>query len=137
MHELLALIHSHLAAHGCASKGLTGSFSSLEKMLIYHTNHVRYSTSCLWGAPDVDDRSGCRYNELVLDGTKYVAALPSVIEAVFLPVRGPVHHREGDEGSAREMHSRFIHAYRGVDVPLLAFDVVEARAGRAPFRLAT
>ena len=99
---------------------------------------MRVSTSCLWGQPDVEDRSACRYNELVLDGAKYEAALPRVIEAVFFPENGPVHHREGDEASARMVHRRFVQAYQAhrlPTVPLLAFDVAEARAGRPPFRV--
>ena len=161
--------------HGCASKGITGSFKSLERMLIYHENHLKASTSCLWGKPlpglshtvpdhiptassiqspltaprhracfsgkpDVEDRSGCRYNEVVLDGDKYASQLPHVIEAFFFPEHGPVHHHEGDEGQARTVRHDFARAYglgRDETPPLLAFDVMKARAGEPPFREAS
>ena len=58
-----------LAEHGCAStaQGI-GSFKYLERMLIFHMNHLKPSSTCLWGKPDATDRSDCRYNEVVLDG---------------------------------------------------------------------
>ena len=125
------------ADHGCASKGAIGSFKSLERMLIYHGNHLAPTRSCLWGKPDVDDRSNCRYNEVVLKSDVYAAQLPGVVEAVFFPEHGPVHHPEGDEVRARGVHRAFINAFMlngDRRVPLLAYDVEEARFGRAPFR---
>ena len=129
------------ANHGCSSKGLTGSFHTLSRMMEYQQNHLRFSTSCLWGEPDVEDRSGCRYNEVVLDAYKYEASLPRVIEAVFFPEHAVVHHREGDEPRARLVHRSLLRAYglagardRAEVPPLLAFDVQLAQGGHAPFR---
>ena len=126
-------------AHGCAGKGWVGSFRSLERMLEHHIAHgLHPSKSCLWGAPDAEDRSGCRYNEVVLNGDAYAQRLPRVIEAFFFPENGPVHHREGEERQARILHRRFAirYALSGSEAPpLLAFDVQLARNRRAPFRV--
>ena len=132
----------NVADHGCAGKGAIGSFKSLAKMMVYHINHLKSGTSCLWGAPNAADRSSCQYNEVVLNGELYASKLPYVIEAVFFPEGGQVHHREGDESRARLVHRRFVQAYghaygplRGVPAPpLLAFDVQHAKSQRAPFR---
>ena len=142
-------------------------------------SHLKYQLSCLWGEPDAEDRSGCRYNEysarsgthyrqrashapgknapwcsyhpdvvivawararVVLKGEVFAAMLPEVIEAVFYPDGGPVHHIEGDESRARIVHRRFARVYglSGDRVPpLLIFDVDAARRRRAPFRMAS
>jgi hypothetical protein len=129
--------------HGCGGHGTTGSFDSLKSMMKYHEKHLHFGTSCLWGAPDAEDRSGCRYNELVLDGERYAARLPFVIEAIFFPVNGVVHHEEGSESQARILHRRFARTYGmiegecdGCAPPLLRFDVQDARNGkRPPFRM--
>ena len=52
--------------------------------------HLQYSGSCLWGAPTIEDRSGCRYNEVVLNGWLYSQRLPRIVEAVFYPINGHV-----------------------------------------------
>ena len=144
-----------LAEHGCAStaQGI-GSFKYLERMLIFHMNHLKPSSTCLWGKPDATDRSDCRYNEVVLDGAAYAARLPAAVEAIFFPEHGPVHHAEGDEARAKALHAAFGRAFAGAsvpssssrsssvgggssvrgNVPLLAFDVAKARSGLAPFR---
>jgi hypothetical protein len=99
--------------------------------------HLQYSGSCLWGAPTIEDRSGCRYNEVVLNGWLYTQRLPGIVEAVFYPINGHVDHREGDENNARDIHARFRSRYglAAKNVPLLSFDVAAARDGQAPFRL--
>ena len=67
-------------------------------------------------------------------------ALPASFEAFFFPINAPVHHREGDEATARRLHAAFRREFHlaaqgsNLDVPLLSFDVGEARRGRAPFR---
>ena len=51
--------------------------------------------SCLWGAPTAEDRSHCRYNEVVLLwGEKFLQQLPRIVEAFFYPIRGRVDSRE-------------------------------------------
>jgi hypothetical protein len=49
-----------MGAHHTTGKGWSGSFTSLARMLTYHERHVFVHTTCLWGAPDAADRSGCR-----------------------------------------------------------------------------
>ena len=79
--------------------------------------------------------------QLVLDGHAYAARLPDVVEAVFFPEHGSVHHAEGDEARARRVHAALAQTLRAsggggarTALPLLAFDVAEARRGFAPFR---
>ena len=68
----------------------------------------------------------------MLDAVHLLKHLPSVVEAVFFPVRGPVHHPEGDERRAQAVRRSFQQQF-GILLPLLSFDVSEARQGRAPF----
>jgi hypothetical protein len=130
--------------HGCAGCGpafpdCVYNFGRLRNMLHDHHTHMRAKRACLWGKPDTSDRSGCQYNELVLNGHAYVNRLPHAVEAWFWPTNGPVHHREGSESRARTLHKRFRSRYNlsSTRCPLLTFNVGEARAGRAPFRRAT
>merc|ERR1712196_347473 len=105
---------------------------------------MRYNFLCVVGPTSkimdrhsVSGRSGCMYNELVLDGTAYTQLLPSAVEAIFFPINSPepVQNREGDEQSARDVHAAFRRHYgkRQAMPPLLSFDMAEAHAGRAPF----
>ena len=120
--------------HGCGQ----GSYMTLSKMLTAQQRMMRYTGRCVWGEIDAADRSGCRYNELVIKGDRYAQLLPSVIEAIFYPINAEVKHPEGGPEDARKLRAAFIsHFYpRGGNrlPPLLAYDVAEAQAGRAPFR---
>ena len=101
--------------------------------------------SCLWveGGEDPKDRSQCRYNEVVLSADQYHSSLPSVVEAFFYPVNGPVHRREGNPIRAKRAHAAFVSYFAAVagvgkdghSVPLLAFDVSLARRGMPPFSI--
>ena len=92
----------------------------------------------------VRSRSGCRYNEVVLDGDKWAARLPHIIEAFFVPVNGVVNVWEGvwpptpdaRLETARRFHAAFLERYAlsGLQVPLLAYDQRAAESGsREPF----
>ena len=115
---------------------LQGMLQDHERLHVTRTDDL----SCLWaeGGEDPDDRSRCRYNEVVLSASGYRALLPCVIEAVFYPTNGPVHRREGNPERARRARDLFLqqHGQTSEQVPLLAFDVSLARAGHAPFSLA-
>ena len=74
--------------------------------------------------------------QVVLKSSVYAAALPSVIDAIFLPVDGPVHNRAGNVAQASRMRKALIGRYWSnppISVPLLAFHVDEARKGQSPF----
>jgi len=95
--------------------------------------------SCLWGAPTAEDRSHCRYNEVVLWGEKFLQQLPRIVEAFFYPIRGRVDSREGDAESARAARRAFLDQFglRDTDFTrLLTFDVAAARRGTAPWAVA-
>ena len=49
---------------------------------------TEYDGSCCYGGVSAEDRGGCRYNEVVLDGFKYSSRLPQIIEAIFYPTNG-------------------------------------------------
>ena len=125
-------------SHGCGGGVNFRGYDFLVKMMLNQDQHVHYNKLCLWGEPNDEDRSGCQYNELVLDGAKYSQSLPHVIQAVFYPFNGPMHVREGDAGDAQRLHVNFLANYRlsQEDVPLLAYDVGAARKGLPPFALA-
>jgi hypothetical protein len=120
--------------HGCGPD----SYKHVQIMLRVHQNHLKPNENCLWGKPDAIDRSGCRYNEVVLNGSKYAERLPNAIEAIFLPTHqnGFVHHSEGDANAAHRLRAAFLQTYglHAEDIPLLSFDMTEARRGHAPFR---
>lgn len=97
-----------------------------------------YTGNCAWGQPSPEDRSGCRYNEIVFNGGQWTERLPSLVEALFYPINGHVDTWEGDAGRARMLQQQFLHTY-GIDadqVPLLTFDIQKARGGEAPFQSA-
>ena len=126
----------HNGNHGCGPM----AYTTLPNMLAAQQRE-HWRSRCLWGEPDIEDRSGCMYNELVLKGEAYSQRLPQAIEAVFFPIHGVVHHKEGDESAARRVHRDFVHRYyrgreRGGEAaapPLLVYDVALARAGKPPF----
>ena len=103
-----------------------------EQLITLGTNDL----SCLWldGGEHAEDRSECRYNEVVLSASHYHARLPQVIEAIFYPVHGPVIRSDGSPERAARARDLFVHRF-GRAVPLLAYDVSLARQGRAPFRM--
>ena len=123
--------------HGCGAGNFHGR-DFLLKMMRDQATHTHYNKACLWGEPNEQDRSGCQYNELILDGQHYARRLPHVVQAFFYPIHGEVHFQEGDAAVARQLHSRFLAQYKlsAEDVPLIAFDVAKARDGKAPFVLA-
>ena len=125
------------ARHGCGGVDFTGkplAFngpSALKDMMQKQLSESRPNSFCVWkGAPqDSADRSECQYNELVIAGEEYQRSLPSVVEAIFYPTNGPVHHEEGSREAAKGMKRLFVEHY-GLSVPLLAYDVKEARTRR-------
>ena len=115
---------------------------NLKGMLELHESRFRHEHSdiCLWkaGGEQPDDRSNCRYNEVVMSASYYKRKIPNVIEAFFYPINGPVKKREGDPARARRAHEAFLERFgkTAMEVPLLTFDVEKARNGRAPFGVA-
>ena len=90
---------------------------------------------CAWGVT-AQDRNGCRYNEIVFDGHLWAARLPSIIEAIFLPINGEVNTWEGgSRDSARDVRDRFVWTYglSAQSVPVLTYDLEAAESGLAPF----
>lgn len=72
----------------------------------------------------------------MLNSNAYTAALPGVVEAIFVPINGLVHHSEGGTKKASELRKSFLGRYWSnppLKVPLLTFDVEEATHARAPF----
>lgn len=121
-------------SHGCANLRGYDMFGpgDVGAMLRKQEQQMHWHKDCLWGDPDDTDRSGCQYNELVLDADSLQARMPDAVEAIFFPTHAPVHHAEGDEQRARAVRQRFKERF-GLMIPLLSFDVSEARKGRDPF----
>ena len=100
----------------------------------YGWNGKKFMDFCVWGNGTIHDRSGCQYNEVLLDAHVWRRKMPSTIEAFFYPVGGRVDWVEGDSQEAREIYRDFLHAYRHdpeineETVPLLIFNVSEANA---------
>ena len=103
--------------------------------------------SCLWkaGGENLEDRSHCRYNEVVIDAASYSEQLPRVVEAFFYPINGPVRRSDGNPERAHRAHALFLRRF-GLDhqvatdraelsIPLVAYDIRLARMRRAPFSL--
>ena len=125
--------------HGCGSGAFVGGLS-LKDMLAAQQREMRPSSSCVWpGAPqDGADRSNCMYNELVIKGEVFEAALPEALEAIFYPTRGVVHHPEGSATTARDMRRRFLEAFPNTRVPLVSYDLEQATSRQydsRPWRL--
>jgi len=121
---------------GCGYGAMWGGDQIANMMREQERSHHWYG-AC---APNVgaSDRNGCQYNEVVLDGNKWLNRLPNLIEAVFYPVNCHVDHREGDRWKAQRVQAYFSQRY-GIDTyrtPLLKYDCGHAREGREPFTLA-
>lgn len=85
-------------------------------------------------------RMGGRYNELVFDADRFVAALPSAVEAIFYPMNGATFTRpngvtpsEGTYEQAVKIHQTFLDDYQltSQQVPLLMYDLDRTVAYRA------
>ena len=114
-------------AQGWGSAGLQVALSAQER-------NARENSWCAWGAPTMEDRSGCRYNEVVLWGDRWNDALPQIVEAFFYPIHGHVDWREGDRRQAQAERDAFLARYRLDNFSrLLTFDVTAARRGEAPW----
>ena len=133
--------------HGCHRQ----SYSDLHSMMTDQLKRFHGldwgSERCVWGQASARDRSGCQYNEVVLEGAAWETRLPLTIEAVFYPVDGNVDHWERVTGEANALHADFTQRHAAAAAaataggaapfpPLLTFSVAEARAGRAPFAVA-
>ena len=123
--------------HGCANLKGYDMFAAdrISDMMRKHEQDLHWHKTCLWGDPDDEDRSGCQYNEIVLNAERFEARMPSALEAVFYPTHGVVHTREGDEQRARAVRDSFTQHF-GIQLPLLTYDISQAREGRAPFSAA-
>lgn len=114
--------------------------SNLTGMLAMHERRfLKARSTCVVRAPNVTarDRNHCRYNELLLSVAALNRTLPNAAEAVFYPLANlsAVDRVEGNATAARRVRAAFAAAF-GVRLPLLTFDVLEARAGRPPFAAA-
>lgn len=120
---------------GCAW-GSYGANQLDTMMKISRGNKWRWECACDWCGQTPWDRSGCRYNEIVINGYQWMERLPQLIEAVFFPTHEAIKHREGDQAQARRIHADLLRSYslEGTrQVPLLSFDVRKAESGHAPF----
>lgn len=125
---------------GCAGGGslwgADGLPAMMEQSALVSQKWCDGGCGCAWGVSP-DDRNGCRYNEVVLDGGLWAARLPEIIEAVFVPIHGKVNHWEGgNPQTARQVRDAFASAhgiYPTDRVPLLTYDLTKAEHGVAPF----
>lgn len=141
----------NLENHGCNSNKSIGRtvYGSLKEMMKSHLTRLKYGWGhynsfldfCVWGEHTINDRSGCQYNELIMNADVWRENMPQVIEAFFYPVNGVVDTSEGTPEDARSIHQSFLLEYglTADDVPLLEFDVSVANAtayvpGRHPVR---
>jgi hypothetical protein len=73
----------------------------------------------------------------VLEGDKWTANLPYMVEAVFYPTNAPrVDAREGDAARAHAARAAFVAHFPGAAPtfpPVLTYDVAAARRGDAPW----
>lgn len=114
-----------------------GAYHGLERLVDMMQEQERerhHGSLCAWGV-SIEDRNGCRYNEVVLRGDVWRRMLPELIEAVYYPINGQVTHREGDRHRAKQVHESFLHEFGllASQIPLLTYDFFKAREGRAPF----
>ena len=118
------------------SPGRPHHYRDLAAMLKAHESSLQWRETCVVNTVNTPrDRNGCRYNEVFLDAVAVGDALPSVVEAVFLPINaGPVDRVEGSPVQARNVRDTFARAF-GMQLPLLTFDVRAAQGGRAPFAM--
>ena len=79
------------------------------------------------------DRNGCRYNEIVFDGDAWRSALPDLIEAVFHPINGEVHHHEGDANGAWGARDYFLQTYPRRELMVFSYDLHKAERWEPPF----
>lgn len=135
---------------GCANNygSMEWGGAGLEATMRSQRQQLRWKDWCLGGAPAIngagrppstEDRSGCQYNEVVLDGNEWTAHLPQIVAAVFYPINGHVDAIEGDAVRARSAHDAFTATYglSSVDfAPLLTYDVAAARSGVMPWAVA-
>ena len=129
--------------HGCAERDYDGwamvpySRHDLDLML-RQSEAMQPNEWCDGGdGASLEDRSRCRYNEVLLSADAWRERLPLTIEAVFFPKNGIVDKVEGSEAEARQLHRNFLRAFNKyvLSTPLLAFDVPVARAGGRPFEV--
>ncbi len=121
--------------HGCDEASHPNLSAALEEQ------RTRIEVLRWWGCFDlccidngtVYDRSGCRYNEVVLNGPLWMDRLPNLMEAIFYPTGGRVDSVEGDRDRALAVRDHFHEAY-SVWLPLLVYDVGVGLRGGAPFR---
>ena len=96
--------------------------------------------SCLWDGATAVDRSGCRYNEVVLLTAMWRRHLPRAITAVFFPIHGRVVRETfpymSNEHTARYAHQLLLRAYglTAHQLPLLALDLRLASEGAEAFK---
>ena len=142
----------NLENHGCNSNLTIGRtvFTSLKEMMRSHLGrlkwgwgheHTAFLGFCTWGEHTINDRSGCQYNELILNADVWRENMPDAIEAFFYPVNGVVDTSEGTPEDAYDIHRAFLDEYglTNDDVPLLEFDLKLANAtayisGQRPVR---
>lgn len=128
---------------GCEGGGLSSDYrgeSGLPAMMrrsaLTRNRWCDGGCGCAWGVTP-EDRNGCRYNEIVLDGVTWTTRLPGIVEAIVLPINGVVNVDEGgDLTAARSLRQRFCQHFGLVHacVPVVTYDLHEAAARRTPFR---
>jgi hypothetical protein len=133
---------------GGATNILSWGREGLKEMMEGQEGNLFWREWCLQGSPSIngasspgtaEDRSGCQYNEVVLDGRLWTSNLPSIVQAVFYPVNGHVDTTEGDVHRARAARGAFMDRFglsQAELAPLLTYDVGAARSGRAPWAVA-
>ena len=125
-----------LTNHGCNET--TGAHFNLERMLQSHKSRLvhgwggkSFLSFCVWGeTTTAEDRSGCGYNEVLLDADVWRNNLPGAIEAFFYPVNGVADNVETTVSEARGIYQTFLMTYElsSKVVPLLEFDISVATA---------
>ena len=112
------------------ANGLASTLQQQQGRLYWHGD-------CVVQPASVNDRSGCQYNEIVLDGTIWTANLPEIVQAIYYPINGHVDHREGDQWRAATAHADFVRIFGlSTFAPLLTWDVAAAKRGAAPWAVA-
>ena len=125
--------------NGCNGNTWGIVYKSSKEMLDQNLTDYMYDLGELDRPYTHSDRSGRKYNEVLLNGTTWTQNISETIDAVFYPINGLVNHEEGNEEIAIATHSQFLKQYNlGEDAyPLLTFDIFKAKLGEPPFQLST
>ena len=119
--------------HGCGNhNGVPDGYDTYTLQNMLKGKPRDYMCACAGWGHSCEERSGCRYNEVLVNAYTWVDHMPRTIQAVFYPTNG----HSSDRNGAIAVHNSFLRDYglTATEYPLLSFDHNAAAAGHAPFK---